>query len=168
MARVGRSARLVKPVANQRPKVSLEMEFAHLGTRDSYSIKSPYDPAYNCIAFAAGDTENWWWPAGEAQSGDVYWPADAPNEETLEALEATFASLGYEGCDDDHFEEEYEKIAFYSKQNVPTHATRQGPSSGAWLSKLGEDVDIEHERSDSLEGPLYGYVARHMKRRLET
>ena len=168
MVRVGRRARLVQSVANQATKAQLEAVFSHLGTRDSYSIESRYDPAYNCIAFAAGDTKNWWWPVGDAQSGDVYWPDHAPNEVTLRAFEATFASLGYEVCDDDQLEKGYEKITFYALQDVPTHAPRQNPDSGAWLSKMGEHVDIEHQRSDSLEGPQYGYVCRHMKRRLRS
>ena len=160
---------MARSIADQETTAQLEDEeaFPHLGTRDSFSIESPFDEAYNCIAYAAGDARIYWWPLGEARSGDVYWPDDAPNEETLEAFEAAFASLGYEPCDSDEFEEEYEKIALYADQNVPTHATRQDPTTGNWVSKLGDHVDIWHQRVDSLEGELYGNVCRYMKRRLQ-
>lgn len=100
--------------------------------------------------------------------GEVYWPDDAPNEVTLEAFEAVFASLGYEPCEDGEVEAEYEKIAFYAKQGEPKHATRQDPVTGNWVSKLGKHVDISHQRVDSLEGDSYGDVCRYMKRRIDS
>jgi hypothetical protein len=41
-----------------------------------YQVTSPRDSDYNCIAWAAGDTHNWWWPGGDV--GKEYWPAGVP------------------------------------------------------------------------------------------
>lgn len=158
---------MAQSIADRETKVQLETAFPHLRTRGSYSIESPFDEAYNCIAFAAGDTTIYWWPPGEARSGDVYWPDDVPNEVTLEAFVTAFASLGYEPCVDGEVEAGYEKIALYATHGVPKHATRQDPATGHWMSKLGDHVDISHQRVDSLEGGLYGDVCRYMKRRLK-
>src|SRR5690348_3256509 len=64
---------------------------------------SPASVAYNCVAWAAGDTENWWQPG-------VYWPAETPPEEYgIAALEAAFKALGFESCDDQGPEPGFEK-----------------------------------------------------------
>jgi len=39
----------------------------------SYQVTSNIDFAYNCIAWAAGDIERFWWPSGQA-----YWPITFP------------------------------------------------------------------------------------------
>lgn len=46
---------------------------------------------------------------------------------------------------------------FVNDQGTPTHAARQLPD-GWWTSKLGRQIDIEHELS-AIEGPAYGKVA---------
>lgn len=45
-----------------------------------YQIMSPRDRRYNCIAFAAGDARNWWWP--DAAEEDT-WPEGAARAETM-------------------------------------------------------------------------------------
>lgn len=47
------------------------------------------------------------------------------------------------------------------------HAARQ-LSSGAWTSKLGKDVDIEHDTPDDVAGGLYGEVVQLMRRPSQT
>ncbi len=49
------------------------------------------------------------------------------------------------------------RIALYAHRGKPTHAARQLPD-GWWASKLGKDIDIEHELH-AVEGPVYGTVA---------
>lgn len=127
-----------------------------------YQVTSPTDDTYNCIAWAAGDSTDWWWPDEPDQSDSAYWPPGVPRVETLEALRAAFATLGCEVCDDDGSEAGYEKIALFALAGVPKHAARQLPD-GHWTSKLGPMEDIEHALHD-LTGMVYGSVVLVMKR----
>ena len=129
--------------------------------RGGYRVTSPRDKRYNCIAWAAGDTRNWWWPVPEAK--EVFWDSGVAPLETLPAFRDAFARLGYVVCEGDELEAGFEKIAlFANNQGIPLHAARQLPS-GRWTSKLGELEDIEHTLRD-LEGEEYGSVALVMKR----
>lgn len=137
----------------------LESWFPQL-SHSAYAITSPATPEYNCIAWAAGDTERWWWPVAGSYA---YWPANAPVQETLVAFIKAFATLGFMPCDDSQVEQGHEKVALYVDQNgKPTHAARQLPN-GRWTSKLGKIEDIEHEL-EAVVGPVYGSVAQILKR----
>lgn len=122
-----------------------------------FTVVSPVDMRYNCIAWAVSENYRWWWP-----SPDSYWPGGCPQETTFSAFKRAFATLGYEPCDDGRRESGYEKIVLYAVGNEPTHAARQ-LSNGRWTSKLGKNVDIEHKVKD-LEGPCYGKVAIYFRR----
>ncbi len=124
-----------------------------------YQITSPKDQRYNCIAFAAGDDRNWWWPDA---AGEDTWPAGVARAETVDAFRDAFVTLGYVVCDDSQPEPGYEKVALFALAGVPKHAARQLPS-GRWVSKLGTSEDIEHELHD-LTGMVYGSVVQVMKR----
>lgn len=142
--------------------VGSSLEDVFPGLRDQpYQIKSPKDRGYNCIAFAAGDDRNWWWPDA---AGEDTWPAGVARAETVDAFQDAFAALGYVICDDDHLEPSQEKIALFALAGVPKHAARQLPS-GRWVSKLGPGEDIEHSLHD-LTGMVYGAVVLVMRRRL--
>lgn len=124
----------------------------------NYIITSDPTPSYNCIAWAAGRTDQWWWP-----NPDSYWPEKAPSEETLAAFIYVFEQLGYTSCGNQNCEEGFEKIAIYiDSNNTPTHAARQLPS-GLWTSKLGNYIDISH-KIDGVSGPEYGEITVFMKR----
>src|SRR2546426_8468560 len=125
----------------------------------SYHIKSPRDRRYNCIAFAAGDDRNWWWP--DVAEEDT-WPAGVARVTTVAAFREAFATLGYVVCDHDQLETGFEKIALFALAGVPKHAARQLPG-GRWTSKLGPMEDIEHGLHD-LTGMVYGSVVLVMKR----
>jgi hypothetical protein len=128
----------------------------------AYQVQSPPTLGYNCIAWAAGDSQNWWWPD---EDGQDTWPAGVARAETLEAFRDAFAALGYVACDREDLEPGFEKIALYATaQAVPKHATRQ-LANGRWTSKLGGLEDIEHELHD-LSGAAYGTVVQVMKRPL--
>jgi hypothetical protein len=127
----------------------------------SWHVSSAPDDRYNCIAWAAQATTDWWWPVG---SGNIYWPEGVPRAVTLEAFRAVFATLGYAVCAGDEMEPGFEKIALFADQGTPKHAARQLPD-GHWTSKLGKLEDIEHALHD-LEGILYGSVVLVMKRPL--
>jgi len=128
-----------------------------------FSVTSPATGDYNCIAWAAGVTDTWWWPDPMGVSA---WPATAPCEETVAAFVEAFRSLGYAPCPDDTLEAGYEKVALYALAGVPKHAARQLPS-GSWTSKLGELEDIEHTL-DGLVGVWYGALVQILKRPLST
>lgn len=124
-----------------------------------YQIKSPSDYRYNCIAFAARDTRNWWWP--DEDNADT-WPIVVTRAETIEAFRDVFATLGYVVCDDEELKSGYEKVALFALAGAPKHASRQLPS-GYWVSKIGLREDIEHALHD-LTGIVYGSVEIVMKR----
>ncbi len=131
------------------------------GLRESeFRVTSPADKGYNCIAWAAGEVRRWWEPDPFDQ---YYWPDGAARSMRLDAYIQAYAAIGYERCDSEQLEEHYEKTAlFVDASGVPMHAARQLPS-GHWTSKLGENVDIEHDLR-ALEGKAYGRVAVFLKR----
>ena len=140
----------------------LESIFPHL-TPFNHSITSPVSPDYNCIAWAAGDTERWWWPLA---GSFAYWPSNVPVQETLDAFIKAFGSIGFTPCGNAVIEQGHEKVALYVDENgKPTHAARQLPN-GRWTSKLGKIQDIEHEL-DGLTGAVYGVVAQVLKRPID-
>lgn len=124
-----------------------------------YDITSPATKEYNCIAWAAGDSETWWWP-----NKDCFWPPAIPQEETLDVFIKVYEAFGYSRCDSDNYEDGVEKVAIYvDSEGTPTHAARQ-LSNGRWTSKLGKLEDIEHNTLEGLAGSEYGTVAVIMKR----
>src|SRR5262245_37921429 len=140
--------------------MTLEQHFPNLAPT-GYTVTSPATFVYNCIAWAAGITDDWWWPD---PMGVSTWPAPARREETLAAFVEAFRTLGYVPCDDGAPEPGYEKVALYALAGVPKHAARQLPS-GRWTSKLGELEDVEHTL-DGLVGTWYGDVVQFLKRPL--
>lgn len=128
-----------------------------------YETRSPIDQDYNCIAFAAGDTERWWWPKASFLGG-AYWPDGAPREETLSAFQAAFGTLGYEPCESGDLEPGHERVAIYAEPSgMPTHAARQLPD-GTWVSKLGQAFDIMHLTPEGVGGSAYGEVVAYLRR----
>jgi hypothetical protein len=125
-----------------------------------FKLVSPPTIEYNCIAWAAGDTEAWWWPDAFEQ---YFWPAGIVREESIDAFVKAFETLRYNICINADYEPGYEKIAIYTKLNGrPTHAARQIDSE-KWTSKIGQLEDIEHG-IDSLSGDIYGKPVVYMKR----
>lgn len=127
-------------------------------TKDNHQVTSPRTPLYNCIAWAAGDDNHWWWPAP-----GCYWPDGAPQQETIDSFIMAFGSLGYAVCDDYHLEQGHEKVVLYALNGKPTHMARQ-MADGKWASKLGKSFDIEHQNPDVVAGNLYGALILVMKR----
>jgi len=126
-------------------------------TAVNHRVTSPATPEYNCVAWAAGDDQHWWQPG-------VYWPVPAsPGDLGMDALTRAFLQLGFEECLETSFEPSWEKAALYGSAAVYTHAARQLPS-GKWTSKLGRDVDIEHDTPDDIAGGIYGEMMQLMRR----
>jgi hypothetical protein len=133
--------------------------FPKLGTAP-FLVTSLPDPVYNCIAWAVGVTDAWWWPLDHPLA---HWPESVPRVRTVEAFRSAFATLGYATCPGEELEVGFEKIALSADAlGVPTHAARQ-LANGRWTSKLGKAEDGEHALHD-LEGDLYGTVILVLKR----
>ncbi len=116
----------------------------------NYRITSPTTWEYNCIAWALGITDAWWWPAPGR-----YWPENVPREESVEAFLTMFATQRYSSCSSVDVEAGVEKIALYTADSIPTHAARQ-LANGWWTSKLGPSFDIEHANLEAVGGGVYG------------
>jgi hypothetical protein len=129
----------------------------------AYRVTSPRDRRYNCIAWAAGDTQRCWWPGAPPDDDGYCWPPGVSEEETVAAFLAAFATLGYVPAMGEELEPGWEKVALFADAlGVPTHAARQ-LADGHWTSKLGRLEDIEHNLRD-LEGEDYGRVVQVLKR----
>lgn len=121
----------------------------------NYQVTSPATTNYNCIAWAAGEDQFWWWPG-------KFWPKDVPPAVTKISFIKAFADKGYEECSGPEVEVGFEKVCLYLKLGRPTHAARQ-LANGSWTSKLGMSFDISHEL-EGLEGSKYGKPAIYLRR----
>jgi hypothetical protein len=77
-------------------RAQLRTRFPRLGD-EGCAETSPATPRYNCLAWAAGQTDHWWWPDA---FGAYYWPEGAPRAETIDGFVFAFETLGYERCGD--------------------------------------------------------------------
>src|SRR5687768_6768544 len=140
------------------PAADLERLFPNLRSA-GYSVVSPPTDVYNCVAWAAEVSDEWWWPEDRA-----YRPVQPKVPTTASFIDA-FQSLGYQPCDSAALETGYEKVAIYlSTAGFPTHVARQ-LETGQWTSKLGELEDVIHTL-EGLEGPspAYGSVEQILRR----
>jgi len=139
---------------------TIEQLFPRLRSGE-FQITSPVDHRYNCVAWAAGDINRWWWPS---ESPFAYWPPGLSREDSIDSFIVAFASLGYEPATSEVLEPEVEKIAIFASEAAPTHMARQ-LDDGTWTSKLGQLEDIAHDQVDALAGGDYGTVVICLKRR---
>jgi len=126
-------------------------------TPSNCTCTSPATDKYNCIAWAYGIDNNWCQPGW-------FWPISR-QDNTIDAYVELFSSIGYVYCKGASYEEGFEKIALYTKDGEPKHAARQLPT-GKWTSKLGQNIDIEHDYPEVLNGPNYGVASIFMKRKI--
>jgi hypothetical protein len=135
-----------------------QADFPHLTNLNS-QITSPSTWDYNCIAWAANDSERWWWP-----TPDTYWPPLVQRAESINSFVDAFATLGYKITSNGNLELGKEKIVLYTDSyNIPTHMARQ-LTDGQWTSKLGRSNDISHNSPQVIEGPAYGKVSIFLER----
>ena len=125
---------------------------------ENFEILTQPSRRYNCIAYAAGDTTQWWWPDGIS-----YWPPWATADNKIESLKEMFAGLQYEQCEGSNAESGYQKVALYEIQGKFEHAAVQMPN-GRWRSKMGKGPLIEHLTPESLSGGIYGEATVYMRR----
>lgn len=140
--------------------------FENIKTSDFRCTSDP-DNDYNCIAWAAGRVDNYWWPT---TLWPYHWPDGLPKEpthvaESVANFVAAFETEGYEVCRSGRFSHRYEKVAIYANEHDRVkHAARLLPT-GVWSSKLGEHEDIEHDTLKCIEGKGYGHVRVFLRRR---
>jgi hypothetical protein len=147
---------------DSRIHIQLKEEFPNLKSEE-YKIESPVDYRYNCIAWAAGNSDIWWWPDKESiDIGSCYWPADVPIEETIDSFIKAYSTIGYFPCKNGDFESDYDKIVIYTNEGKPTHAARQIDKDW-WTSKLGQGHDILHTLQ-VMENGYYGNATQFLKR----
>lgn len=133
---------------------------------EPHDITSPKTRKYNCIAWAAGCKNRWWWPDPQ---GIGYWPSGVKREISIETFVAVFEKQGYELCPDGMLELGFEKVALFSNHLedgslVPTHAAIQ-LENGHWSSKIGWFEDIEHYALESVSCPRYGVPVKYLRRK---
>lgn len=139
--------------ANRLLVISL---FPELSEDSEFKITSNQDTNYNCIAWANGRDNIWWWPFPKLD-GVCEWPIPE-TDPGINTLVKLFESKGYSICTDSSFNPQYVKVALYADSNGDfTHAARQD-RKGLWKTKLGESFDIVHGTPFTIEGELYGEV----------
>ena len=128
-------------------------------SKEGYSVESPKTTDYNCISWAVGMSDKWWWP-----DQFHYWPTGVPVNDSIAAFVTLFHSLGFKICHSPDLEENAEKVAIFARNGRVTHVARQ-LSTGKWTSKLGNEEDIEHAL-DGLVGSIYGSVVQILMRKV--
>jgi hypothetical protein len=120
---------------------------------------------YNCLAWALGLTNAWIDPIDHQIWPGKYWPPGIPEDWSVTTTREILARSGYaEETTNEYLELEWEKVALFAKNSGDLHFARQLPS-GKWTSKLGMQIDIEHDDLGSLTGTEYGRVILILKRK---
>ena len=137
----------------------LERDFPLL-RKFGYTVTSPRNNKYNCIAWSLHDDAKWWWP-----KPPWYWPTSVPRIATVSAFTMAYALQGYAICDSREREDGFEKVALYiGSDGLVTHAARQ-LQDGSWTSKLGAEFDISHSL-EAIECQTYGTISTILRRAL--
>ena len=126
----------------------------------AYSITSPEEVRYNCVAWANGDTSLWW---DHHPGPGIYWPQRLRRSANVEVYIRIFTDQGYEITTSAGQEEGYEKVAIFSSAEGKFSHVAKMLSSGSWSSKLGALEDIEHSTLEVLQAK-YGSVFCHLRR----
>jgi hypothetical protein len=142
--------------------------------KSTWRIKSPLNDNYQCIAWAAVRTDVKWWPVDGNPS--VFWPDQAPLDESIEAFTKAFQTIGYATFISEKFEFGFQTVAmFATNDGLVRHMARQHFFGIGWLSKCGNLEDILHFDLRAVEGDpsaflaamgfgTYGQVCRIMRR----
>ena len=147
-------------------RANLYQAFQRLAA-SKWSIRSPFDTDYKCIAWAACRTDRVWWPWDDPS---LYWPPGFQKYPVGSAVPvADFIAVfrykfGYQICTGSEFEFGYQKVAIYADALGATHMARQRFLGNGWLSKLGSNEDIIHAEPADIYCNTYGTVAQYMKR----
>lgn len=128
---------------------------------EPFLITSPETWRYNCIAWAFGDDQKWYWPTEIPQH---YWPPNIRRELDMQSFIELYQLVKYKVCVDGSVEVGFEKIAIFAHLNgEPSHAARQLPN-GNWTSKMGPWHDVEHTLNSMNNSVGYGNAIVFMSR----
>jgi len=115
-----------------------------------------------------GENHVWWEPPSAPgqipHRGPTFWPDEAPHELSAEAYAAALATRGFQVCDSEDWEPDYEKIALYTTLDGDFSHAALLREPGTWTSKIGDWEDITHYSLRVLEGDAIGRVAIYMRR----
>lgn len=116
---------------------------------------------FNCFSFVIDIFDDW------SGSSTKIWHNPNNRYATAKNYIEFYSTYGFQVCDNELFEDGYDKIALYEKDNFITHACKQ--FNNMWRSKLGCNVIIEHEL-EWLSGTVsenYGEIVAIMKRKIK-
>jgi len=134
--------------------------------QERWTPNSLPDDDYNCFGYAVDDGKSFWTHELSLTNAGYYWPDGVPRSETIEAYSASFATRGWEVCEDGSLEEGFEKVVLYAKNNgtQPWHASRQ-LADGTWVTKFGTNADAVHAEVEALTSRALGRPVRFFRRR---
>lgn len=129
----------------------------------NYELKSDPTDEYNCVAWANHINHQ----SVDLSLDDDGEPLSYPDLSCLTYIEY-FQSQGFEICESAEWEEGFEKIALYERDDETFEHVARQMSNSIWTSKLGEWEDIEHSTLESLQSNhFYGIPAWYMRRRIK-
>jgi hypothetical protein len=78
---------------------------------DQFEITSPFDPLYNCVAWALNDKNSWWGPKRR-------WPSRLERRMSLTTIGHVFEDHGFEVLKrkPKEFSDDYEYVAVYAER----------------------------------------------------
>lgn len=125
----------------------------------AFRVTGSADPAYNCVAWTVGCTDDWMWPT---RTGPTTTPAD---------FDAFYSGYGYTAVAPavvsgsvKEADGEYDlHIALYTKDQDCEHVAICTPYFGWWESKMGAGVRMVHLLHD-IAGSNCGWVSRYYQR----
>lgn len=127
----------------------------------NYELKSNSTDNYNCVAWANHINYE---PVDLSLDNNGE-PLVYPDLSCLTYIEY-FENQGFELCESSEWEEGFEKIALYERDDETFEHVARQVSTNIWTSKLGEWEDIEHTTLESLQSShFYGIPAWYMRRR---
>lgn len=117
---------------------------------------------YNCIAWAAGDTQKRW----DLGKGN-HWPRGVEPKYRFACLVQAYIAVGFSVCstaEGNEFDDAFETVVLYERSGAWEHAAKL-LRNGMWSSKLGDFEDIEHPTPEAVGGTDYGEPLIYMRRK---
>lgn len=123
-----------------------------------FELTSCPDTNYNCVAWANGDTTRFWSPTPDGLRSGNYWPEDLPALCSVKVFKDLFARDGFVECAPEELPDGVEAIAIYvSEGGQPEHVARR-KADGTWMSKMGDEADIEHQTVGCLDCNVWTFA----------